>query len=84
MNFSGYLIQTESLGDFLKKLGKKGLKVSKKMAKKVLRIPRTTLKTGTNVGSAFATKSPEAALSSLPESIHFYHTGRNIYLGKFE
>ena len=52
------------------------------MAKKVLRNPGRALEIGANVGSAFATRSPKAALSSLPEVINFYHTGKGLYLGK--
>ena len=35
------------------------------------------------ITTAAATKSPKAALSSLPEVINFYHTGKGSYLGKF-
>ena len=76
-------IQAEGLGDFFKNLGKKGINISKKMAKNVLRNPGRALEIGANVGSAFATRSPKAALSSLPEVINFYHTGKGLYLGKF-
>ena len=53
------------------------------MAKNVLRKPGRALEIGANVGSAFATKSPKATFSSLPEEINFYHTGKGLYLGKF-
>ena len=76
-------IQAEGLGDFFKNLGTKGLNVSKKMAKNVLKNPGRALEIGANVGTAFATRSPKAALSSLPEVINFYHTGKGLYLGKF-
>ena len=42
MIVSDNVIQAEDLGDFFKKLGKKGLNVSKKMAKNVLSNPITT------------------------------------------
>ena len=39
MIVSGNVIQAEGLGDFFRNLGKKGLNVSKKMAKNVLSNP---------------------------------------------
>ena len=53
------------------------------MAKNVLKNPGRALEIGANVGSAFATRSPKAALSSLPEVINFYHTGKGLYIGNF-
>ena len=70
-------IQAEDLGDIFKNLGKKTLNVSKKIAKIVLKNPGRALEIGANVGTA------EAALTSLPEVINFYHTGKGLYLGKF-
>ena len=83
MTVSDNTIKAEGLGDFFKNLGKKGLNVSKKMAKNVLKNPGRALEIGANVGSAFASRNPKAALTSLPEVINFYHTGRGLYLGKF-
>ena len=83
MTVSDNTIKAEGLGDFFKNLGKKGLNVSKKMAKNVLKNPGTALEIGANVGSAFASRNPKAALTSLPEVINFYHTGKGLYLGKF-
>ena len=51
--------------------------------KNVLKLPGTASEIGADVGSAFASRSTKAALSSLPEVIHFYHTGKRLYLGKF-
>ena len=76
-------IQAEGLGDFFKNLGKKGLNVSKKMAKNVLKNPGRALEIGANVGTAFASRNPKAALTSLPEVINFYHTGKGLYLPRF-
>ena len=76
-------IQTEGLGDFFKNLGKKGLNVSKKMAKNVLKNPGRALEVGANIGTAFAPRSPKASSPSLPEVISFYHTAEGQYLGKF-
>ena len=83
MIVSDNTIKAEGLGDFFKNLGKKGLNVSKKMAKNVLKNPGRALEIGANVGSAFASKNPKAALPTLPEVINFYHTGKGLYLGKF-
>ena len=67
-------IQAKGLGDFFKKLGKKGLNVSKTMAKNVLKNPGRALEIGANVGSEFASRSPKTGVSSLPELINFYHS----------
>ena len=83
MIVSDNVIQAEGLGDFLKNLGKKGLNVSKKMAKNVLKNPGRALEIGANVGTAFASRNPKAALSTLPEVINFYHTGKGLYLPRF-
>ena len=83
MTVSDNTIKAEGLGDFFKNLGKKGLNVSKKMAKNVLKNPGRALEIGANVGSAFASRSPKTALSSLPEVINFYPTGKGLYLPRF-
>ena len=83
MIVSDNVIQAEGLGDFFKYLGKKGLNVSKKMAKNVLKNPGRALEIGANVGTAFASRNPKAALSTLPEVINFYHTGKRLYLPRF-
>ena len=83
MIVSDNVIQAEGLGDFFKNLGKKRLNVSKKMAKNVLKNPGRALEIGANVGTAFASRNPKAALTSLPEVINFYHTGKGLYLPRF-
>ena len=83
MIVSDNVIQAEGLGDFFKNLGKKGLNVSKKMAKNVLKNPERALEIGANLGTAFASQNPKAALTSLPEVISFYHTGKGLYLPRF-
>ena len=82
MTVSDNTIQAEGLGDFFKNLGEKGIKVSKKMPKNILKNPGRALEIGANVGSAFASRSPNAALSSSPEVLKFNHTGKGLYLGK--
>ena len=82
MTVSHNTIQAERISDFLRNLGKKGLSVSKKMAKFVLRNPAGALEIGANVGAANESCS-KAALSSLREVINFYYTGECLHLGKF-
>ena len=72
-----------ALGDFFKSLAEKGPTASKMVAKNVLKNPGRSLEIGAIVGSAFASRSPKAALSSLPEVINFYHTDKRLHLGKF-
>ena len=76
--------EAEGLGDFFQNLGKKRLNVSKKIiTKNILKNPGRALEIRANVGSAFASRSPKAALSSVPEVINFSHTGKWLCLSKF-
>ena len=83
MIVSDNVIQAEGLGDFFKNLGKISAKAGKKIAKNVLNNPGRALDLTAKIATAAATKSPKAALSTLPEVINFYHKGRGVYLGKF-
>ena len=83
MIVSDNVIQAEGLGDFFKNLVKISAKASKKLAKNVLSNPGRALDLTAKISIAAATKSPKAALSTLPEVINFYHTGKSLYLGKF-
>ena len=83
MIVSNIAIEAEGLTEFFKNSGKNRLKESKKMTKKGIQNPGRALEIGANVGSAFVSRSPKAALSSLPEVIRFYHSGNGLYLGKF-
>ena len=83
MVVSDNTIKAESLGDFFKNLGKKGLNVSKKMAKNVLSNPGRALDLTAKIATAAASKNSKQALSRLPELITFYNTGKGLYLGKF-
>ena len=76
-------IKAEGLGSFFKNLGKISARASKKLATNVLKNPARALEITSNIATAAATKSPKAALSTLPEVINFYHTGKGVYLGKF-
>ena len=59
------------------------LNISKKMAKNVLKKPGRAFEIGANVGTPFASRSPNAASSSLPEVLDFYITGKALNIGKF-
>ena len=83
MIVSDNVIQAEGLGDFFKNLGKKGLNVSKKMAKNVLTNPGRALDLTAKIATAAAPRNSKQALSTLPELITFYNTGKGLYLGKF-
>ena len=83
MIVSDNTIKAEGLGVFLKNLGKISAKACKKLAKNVLSNPGRALDLTAKIATAAATKSPKAALSTSPEVISFYHTGKGLYLGKF-
>ena len=77
------VIQAQGLGDFFKNLGKKGLNVSKKMAKNVISNPARALDLTAKIATAAVSKNSKQALSTLPELITFYNTGKGLCLGKF-
>ena len=83
MIVSDNTIKAEGLSSFFKNLGKISSKAGKKLAKNVLSNPGRALDLTAKIATAVATKSPKAALSTLPEVINFYHTGKGLYLGKF-
>ena len=76
MTVSDYTIKAEGLGSFFKNFGKVSAKAGKKLATNVLKNPGRALEITSNIATAAATKSPKAALSTLPEVINFYHTGK--------
>ena len=71
MIVSDNTIKAEGLGDFFKNLGKISAKAGKKLAKNVLSNPGRALDLTAKIATAAATKSPKAALSTLPEVINF-------------
>ena len=75
--------QAEGSGKFFKNLGKASAKAGKKLATNVLKNPGRALEVGANIGSAAVFRNPKAALSTIPDVIKFYHTGKGLYLGKF-
>ena len=76
-------VPAEGLGGFFKNLGKKGIKVSKKMGKNVLSNPRRALELIAKIATAAASWKSIQALSTLLELITFYSTGKGLHLGKF-
>ena len=83
MIVSDNTIQAEGLGDFFKNLGKKGLNVSKKLAKIVLKNPSRAFDIIANIATAAASMNRKNVKKSLPELITFYSTGKDLYLGNF-
>ena len=83
MTVSDNTIVAEGLVDFFKNLGKKGLNTSKKMAKNASKNPARALDITANIATAAASRNHKAVLSTLPELITFYNTGKGLYLGKF-
>ena len=83
MIVSDNVIQAEGLGDFFKNLGKSSVKVGKKLDKNVLSNPGRALDLTAKIATAAASRISKQALSTLPELITFYNTGKGLYLGKF-
>ena len=83
MTVGDNIIQAESLGDFFKNLDKKGLNVSKKIAKNVLSNQGRALDLTAEIAIADVSKNSKQALSTLPELITFHSTRKGLYLGKF-
>ena len=82
MTVSDDTIKAESLGNFFKNVGKKRLKVSKIMAKKVISNPGRALVLTAKISTAVF-KNSKQALSTIPEMIKLYNTGKGPHLGKF-
>ena len=83
MTVSDNTKQVEGLGSFFKKLGKISAKVVKKIATNALKNPAGFLEIGAKFATAAASRNPKAALSTMPEAINFYHTGKVLYQNKF-
>ena len=83
MTVSDNTIKAEGLSSFFKNLGKICSKAGEKLAKNVLSNPGRALDLTAKIATAAPTKSPKAALSTLPEVINFYDTGKGLYRGKF-
>ena len=79
MIVSDNVIQAEGLGDFFKSLGRKGLNVSKKMARNVLSNPGRALDLTAKIATSAVSKNSKQALSTLPDLKTFYNTLENLY-----
>ena len=75
MNVSDNTMVAEGVRDFFKNLGRKRTQCINNDGKN----PRRALEIGAIVGSAFASPSPKAAVSSLSEIMNFCHTGKGLY-----
>ena len=64
MIVSDNTIQAEGLGDFSKNTGKKGLTISKKIAKNALKNPSLSLELTADVATAAASRNPKKAIST--------------------
>ena len=82
MTVSDKTIKTEELGSFFENLGRISAKAGKKLASNALKNPGRFLEIGANVATTAASRNPKAALSTLPEVIDFYHTGKGFTLEK--
>ena len=83
MILSDNTIRAEGVVDFSKNFGKISAKAGKKLAKNVLSNPGRALDLTAKIATAAAFKNSKQALSTLPELITFYNTGKGLYLGKF-
>ena len=83
MTVSDNTIKAEGLEEFFKNLSKIRLNVSKKMAKNVLSNPGRALDLTAKIATAAASRNSKQALSTIPELITIYNTGKGLYLGKF-
>ena len=83
MTVSDNTIQVEGLSSFFKNLGRISAKTCKKLATKLSgKNAGRALENTSNIATAAATENPKAVSSSVPEVITFYHTGKELYLGK--
>ena len=83
MTVSNNTIQAEALSDFFKNLCKKGLNVSKNMAKSVMKISGRALDITGNIATAAVSRNPKNVMSTVREPTTFYNTGRGLYLGRY-
>ena len=83
MTVSDNTIKAEGLGSLFKNLRRISAKASRKLLTNVFKKPSRALEIGANVATAASSRSPQAALSTIPEVMNFYHKGRGLCLGKF-
>ena len=73
----------ERLGSFFKTFGRISAKGGKKLATIVQNYPGRALENFRTLPPQLPPENPKAALSSLPEVMSFYHTGKGVYLSNF-
>ena len=78
MTVSDNTTKAESLGDFVKNFGERGLNVSKKMAKNILSNPSRALDITANIATAAVSRNPINVMKTLPELITIYNTGKGL------
>ena len=78
MIVSDKTMQGKGFSDFFENLGKSSVKLGKNLSKNVLKKPSRALDFTANIATAAASRSPENVLSTLPEVINFYHTGKGL------
>ena len=83
MTVSDNTIEAEGLGDFFQNLCYIRLNVSKNMAKNVSSNPGRVLDLTAQIATAAVSRNSKQALSTLPDLITFYNTGRGPNLGNF-
>ena len=71
MTVSDNTTHAEGLGDFFKCLGKKGINVSKKMAKNLLKNPSRVLHITANIATTAASRNSKNVMKTFPELISF-------------
>ena len=79
MSVGDNTIAAKLLDDFFKSLGRKGLKVSKKMSENVLENPGRALEIRANAGTAVKSRSFKVGLWSLQEKINFFIQKNPVY-----
>ena len=84
MTVSDNTIQAEGLSDFFKNSGKRGLNVSKKTTKNVLKNPSRAVDFTANIATAAAKRNSKNVMKTLPKLITFSYTDKSLYLVKFD
>ena len=83
MIVSDNTIKAEGLANFFKNLGKSSVKVGNKLAKNVSSNPGRALDITPKIATAAVSRNSKQGLTTLPELITFYNTGKGLYSGKF-
>ena len=82
MIVSDNTIQAEGLVNFFKILGKSSVKAGN-LAKNVLSNPGRAIHSTAKIATSAASRNSKQSISTLPELVTFYNTGKGLYLGIF-